>query len=485
MSVARNTGYNLASALVPIAVSLVILPLYIHTIGAERYGMVALIGALVGYFGVFDLGLSAAVTQRLAATPAGEFLARRQIFWTAAATNVGFGVAGGLLILPVAHYYAGHGLNAPADLMPEIGRAMWWLALALPVALLNGVLRGGLLGAERFLELNAINIVVGTISQFAPLLAAWLIAPTLDVVLPALYLTRVLNIGCFAWVLARRVLGSWRPAFDRARVKDLLTFGGWVTVSSLLSPLMTTADRYFIGSLAGLKAVSYYAVPFQIAERTMILPSALGSALMPRIAATQGEGSHEMGIRALRAIAAVMGPFMIAGVVVLHPLLNVWIGREFAGEAAFAGQILLMGFWWNALGIACFAWLYGMGKARLVAIAHVVEIVPYFIILVALLKLYGLPGAAAAFSLRVAADAILLAKFAGLAREVLRLSLFAVVGFAFAQWASLPLDVFDPASLALAALPILLAGGVSLAWIYSERQSLLWAIRDRRSHAAG
>jgi len=58
-----------------------------------------------------------------------------------------------------------------------------------------------------------------------------------------------------------------------------------------------------------------------------------------------------------------------------------------------------------------------------------------------------------------------------------------VVGFAFAQWASLPLDVYDPGSLAFAALPIILAGGVSLFWIYGQRQLLVAALRDRRGHA--
>ena len=48
MSVVRNTAYNIASALVPIAVSLLTVPAYIHAIGEERYGVLALIAMLLG-----------------------------------------------------------------------------------------------------------------------------------------------------------------------------------------------------------------------------------------------------------------------------------------------------------------------------------------------------------------------------------------------------------------------------------------------------
>lgn len=480
MSIVKNAGYNLVAAIVPVALSLIILPFYIHTIGPSRYGMVALIGALVGYFGVFDLGLSAAVIQRIAASRSDDYDARRRIFWTAASINISLGVLGGLLILPVAQYYAAHGLNTPPALVPEIRIAMWWLALALPVALLNGVLRGALLGAERFLEYNAINIVVGTISQVTPLAAALLISPSLSVVLPALYLTRLLNIACFGWVIATRVLRSWVPRIDRGRIGDLLSFGGWVTLSSLLSPLVTTIDRYLIGAFINLRSVSYYTVPYQMAERTMIVPSALSTALFPRVAGAHAGEAQKLGSRALHAIAAVMGPPMVAGVVVMHPLMNLWIGRSFADESAVCGQILLAGFWWNALGYGAFAWLYGNGRAKAVAIAHLIETVPYFIVLYLGLKLFGLPGAAVAFAFRVALDAVLLAGMAGMLREMLRLSAIATIAFVAALRCSLPLDGITMHAVLLSSIPVLLTSAVSMLWLYSERESMLGLLRQFR-----
>ena len=483
MSIARNATYNLIASVIPIATSLLVLPVYIHTIGEARYGMVALIAALVGYFGVFSLGLSPATAQRIAAIPPDQVDERRRVFWTAVTLNSGLGLLGGMLILPVAYFYVSHGLKVEAGLRDEILVSVWWLALALPVSMLTGVLRGGLSGANRFFEMNVINVVVGTLSQVVPLAVALWIAPRLTVILPALYATRVLNIACYSWVLARRVLGSWRPTFDRSKARDLLVFGGWITISDLVSPLMTTLDRYLIGALVGLGAVSHYTVPYQMSERLLIFPEALLGAAFPRIAAAGHDERRRLGIRNLTIVAALMGAPMVAGVVVLAPLLQLWIGTDFARAAVTTGQIVLIGFWWNALGLVSSSWLYAAGRARAVTFAHLAEALPYFLVLYGALHWFGTTGAAIAFGLRVGADALLLSWRAGFLATFLRLVGAWSVLFALAFALRLPMGRPEGGAVALALVPLLLAGALSLYLLRDEKAALLALLRRRTGNA--
>ena len=67
MSIIRNTAYNVAGLGLPLLAALVCIPYLIAQLGAERFGILTLIWAVVSYFGIFDLGMARALTQRLAA----------------------------------------------------------------------------------------------------------------------------------------------------------------------------------------------------------------------------------------------------------------------------------------------------------------------------------------------------------------------------------------------------------------------------------
>jgi len=422
MSLLRNSGYNLAASLVPIALSLLTIPAYIHALGDARYGVTVIFAAMLGYFGVLDLGLSRAVAQRIAAIRDDDGVERSRIFWSAAGVNAALGLVGAALLLPLAQWVFRSQIKAPAELHQEMVAAAPWLALTLPVALLTQVLRGALQGAERFASLNLITTTGAIFSQLVTLAVALFVSANLAVLLPVMFATRLYNLGGMAWDVARNVLPDLRPRFERRRAADLLSFGGWVAVSGIVSPIMTAFDRFVIGAMVGAGAVSHYTVPFQLGERILVVPVAVSDALFPRIAGLDPEEGRRLAVRTMAVLSAIMTPGMVLGILALEPFLALWISPEFALAAAPAGRILLAGFCVNSFAFAFFVLLQAGGRPRLVAMAHVIEVLPFLALLFAALKLAGLPGAAAAFSIRVAIDLFLLSAFAGTLRVTLRLS---------------------------------------------------------------
>src|ERR1700757_1114987 len=64
---ARNTLWNLGGNLAPLPVAFLCIPPLIKALGTNRFGILTLIWALIGYTAVFDFGLGRALTQLVAA----------------------------------------------------------------------------------------------------------------------------------------------------------------------------------------------------------------------------------------------------------------------------------------------------------------------------------------------------------------------------------------------------------------------------------
>lgn len=413
MSVRKHTAYNLLGALLPIALSLLTIPIYIRTVGDARYGVLAVVWAFLGYFGLFDLGLGTATAQRVAALRNATPQAVATTFWTALAMNGALGAVGGLMIWPISTYFFGQVISMGADLRSELASALPWLMLAVPLMTLTGVLGGALQGRAQFLELNLISVASTFLFQTFPLFIAFAHGPDLAWLLPSVILTRLLSFSVLFWRCKLHVFQNHAPSFSCDQAKSLLRFGGWVTITALVGPLMVVLDRFVIGATLDAKAVTYYTVPFSLAERSNVLPAALTTALFPRLAMASGADGRELATRAIRTLAAVMTPVMLIALLLVAPFFRLWINPEFAAKANVTAQILLLGHWINGLAFVPYAQLQATGRPDVTAKFHIAELIPYLMLLYVGLHFWGLPGAAAAFSLRTCGDCVLLMFAAG------------------------------------------------------------------------
>ena len=414
MSVKKNTIYNVLGAVLALGVTLFLTPIYIRLIGEARYGVLAVAWLLLGYFGLFDLGLGRATAQRIASIRDTPSIQGASIFWTAFSMNCGLGALGGLIIWPLATHFFGSFFSVDAALRPELLAAIPWLILAVPLATLSGVLTGALQGRAQFLELNIISVSGSALAQLLPLIVVWVHGPDLGWILPTVILSRLLTLALLFYRCSVHVFHGYGPIFSRTDAKDLLQFGGWVTVTSVVGPMMVIFDRFLIGATLGAKAVTHYTVPFQLAESSTLVPTALTSAIFPRFVAAGAVDAKQLATIAIRALAVLMTPLILIGVLLVDPFLRWWLSPEFALDASLSAQILLVGFWVNAFAGIPYALLQAAGRPDIVAKCHLAELVPYLFLLYVGLHFWGLPGAAMVFGLRTFADCALLMWFAGI-----------------------------------------------------------------------
>jgi O-antigen/teichoic acid export membrane protein len=313
----------------------------------------------------------------------------------------------------ISSYFFQNLFKIEEGLRPELQAIAPWLAVAVPMATVSGVMAGSLQGRERFLALNIISASSAVSLQILPLAIAWKIGPNLALLVPATIATRVLTMGILFILCQQHVIDGRAPRFDASEASHLLRFGGWVTITSLVSPLMHAFDRFLIGILLGAKAVTYYMVPFQVAEQFGMIPQALTGALFPRLSMANPAEERRAAELAIRTVAAVLTPLFIWALLLIQPFLQIWIGRDFSEASSGVARIVLISFWANCLARIPFTRLQARGRPDLVAKAHLAELVPYAGLLFLGMRSFGLEGAAIAFGIRVVADLVLLEFLAG------------------------------------------------------------------------
>lgn len=457
MSVSRHTSYNLLGALLPLGIALVTIPLYLRIVGAERYGLLSICWLLLGYFGLFDFGISRAVSQRIASLREQGDDARSETFWTGLTLTLILSALAVPLTFPLAALALSF-IDVPeGQLHREVMEAVPWLAAVLPVALLGALLNGALAGRERFGALNLIEGAGNVLFSVVPLALAWAFGPELWLLLAGSLGARLVPLTLLAAACARAVpIG--RPRFRMQLVRQLLGYGGWVSVTSVIGPLLALWDRFAIGAVLGARSVAIYVIPFSLAYRLVMVPAALTSALFPRFAMASEEELERLSLTALTTVSVVMTPIILVSILCAGPFFDIWLGPEIGPPAAEVAYILLPAIWANSLGLVAMSILQGQGKPKFVAFAHVLETLPYAGLLYVGLTLFGLKGAAMASSLRMVADALLLIRLARAPMRKLLPFLFPAALLAGASAAALLLPMDSIARWAL--LAIFLGAGI-------------------------
>jgi len=409
MSLKRNTVWNLAGNGLPFLLGVITIPYLIKHIGVESFGILTLIWGLIGYFSLFDFGLGRALTQQVAARLVSDdrknipHLVKSGILFTACA-----GLLGGLLLLILAQPLASTWLNVSPVLQSETMRCFLISALGIPLTTIATGLRGVLEAYEDFKVVNFVRIGLGVASFGLPALCVMFISTSLVWIVISLVATRLLVLLAFVMLVNQKLAEQWWKSHSSSSdVKNLLSFGVWMTVSNIISPLMVTADRFVISATLGAAAVAYYTVPFEALIRVLIIPTAVSVSLFPRLAgqfATDINKARALYYRSIKIVALTLMP--ICGMIAVGSYwgLSLWLGSSFADKSWLIVSIMSLGIFFNGIAYIPFSTVQANGNAKKTAVLHVSELTLYVPLLFLSLHLWGIVGAAIIWTVRSGVD---------------------------------------------------------------------------------
>lgn len=409
----NNTLWNLIGSGAPMLLGIVTIPYLIKEIGVEAFGILTLVWALIGYFSLFDFGLGRALTQQVASNRVlGTEKQLRILIKTGLLLTLGTGIIGGTLLLMCSYQLSYKWLNVSINLRESTFYCLLIAALGIPLTTLTSGLKGILEAYEDFKSVNLLRVLLGIANFSFPAFSVMIFGDRLDYMVISLVISRLIVFIAHLFLVNNKVSKYWQSETgDKKEIKILLSFGAWMTMSNIISPLMVTADRFIISSVLGASLVAYYTVPFEMLIRVLIIPASLTTALFPRLISlsqTSLREANDLYKKSLKFVSIIM--LSVCSIIASGSFwgLSLWLGQDFANHSWYIASILSIGILFNGMAQIPHASIQASGNVKATALLHLVEFILYIPLLFIFLKYFGLLGAAIVWVIRVFGDLLFL-----------------------------------------------------------------------------
>ena len=411
-SIAKNTVYNLLGYGIPMIFALATIPFLIKGLGAERFGILSLAWVVIGYFSFFDLGIGRALTkiisEKIGTNKTEEIPG---IFWTSFFLMLSVSVVGALIVFSFAPILVHKFFKISISLQPESLKTLYILTVAIPIVTTTAGIRGVLEAYQRFGIINVIRTFLGVFSFLGPLLCLFFTDNLFWIVL-LLVIIRI-----FVWILYITQCFKLNDQikqnifFSANLIRPILRLSGWMTLSNFIVPIIVYMDRLLIGAIVSAAAVAYYATPYEVISKLLIIPSALTGVLFPTFSASylnNPEFAKQLAIKAVKYIFFILFPIVLIITTFANKGLELWLGKNFAENSSLILQLLSAGVLINSIAYIPFTFLEGIGRPDITAKLQIIEFPLYFFSMWVAIKHYGINGAAFVWLLRMLIDGVIL-----------------------------------------------------------------------------
>ena len=212
-----------------------------------------------------------------------------------------------------------------------------WVALSLALLVPGMVAR-----AAQALVLISI---VQTLSALALWVGAWVLlqqgSPLLSVVELGLGLT-IVAAGATLVAMRRQIDWSSPLRFAPELVTEDARFSAGMFAAQAAGTLVNQGDRMLVAALGSPAMAGLYALCVNIANKTVAAVVAITSFVFPHVAGLQSTGQHDATIGLVhaldRAVAALLVPVLVPGLLLAGTFLRLWLGDFATPELAVADR---------------------------------------------------------------------------------------------------------------------------------------------------
>lgn len=401
----KNIAANIAGSIWQALMGLIFIPFYIKFLGIESWGLIGFFATLLVMFGLLDMGLSITLNRELARLSVlpGKEQEMNNLVRTLEVLYWGIAIFVGVTVVALSPFLAHHWIKAGQLSSETIELTLLIMGFVIALQMPVGFYSGGLLGLQKQVLLNVINVGMSTLRGAGAALVLWLVSPTIQAFFIWQIVVSVIQIFLLALFLWRRLPRCNKYAvFENQLFKGIWRFAAGMSGISILAVILTQLDKVILSKMLSLETFGYYTLACVVTGGLSIITTSITNAIFPRFSALailcDDNALKQLYHTSTQLMVILVLPVAMTAVFFSYEILLVWTGSSIiAQNTSPLLSIIIIGTALNVLMYLPYTLQLAYGWVEIglkICLFFIVLLVPTVIILT---KYYGALGAAFAW----------------------------------------------------------------------------------------
>jgi O-antigen/teichoic acid export membrane protein len=378
------------------------IPLYIKLMGIESYGLVGFFTTLQAVFALLDLGLTTTLNREIARYSALSEKSQdmRDLVRTLETIYWGLAFFIGAVVILLSPLIAHSWVRADTLSVETVRKSIMLMGLVMAFQWPLGFYSGGLLGLQRQVLFNALNVVWYTLRFAGGALVLRLVSPTIVTFFEWQVVVSAASTGLMAMALWR----SLPPGNERARFRGSIWHSVWrfaagMSGISATVLVLTQLDKIILSKTLPLALFGYYTLAGTVANGLTVFTGSVFTVVFPmfsqRVALGDREGLRMLYHRCCQLMSIVILPAAILVALFASEILGIWTqDPSTVANTHLLVSLLIIGTALNGLMNLPYALQLAHGWTSLAFYTNVVSVTILIPLLIVATSRYGALGAA-------------------------------------------------------------------------------------------
>jgi O-antigen/teichoic acid export membrane protein len=397
MSIYRHVAANLAGQFWVALMQLAFVPVYLHYLGREAFGLIGLFVILQNLLVLLDLGLSTLINREMARYQQGmlERASVRQLLRS-------IELAGGAIALLVlligivsSHWIASHWLTVQSLDITVVTRSLMLIALYGSLRFIESFYKGALLGLQQHNHLNGLQAFFATLRG----ICSWVLVAFVAADISYFFICQCIVSFLLVLTMIHRTYAVIGTSKDDVKntVRPLWLHRHFATgmfATTLFSLILTQADKVFLSKIVALAEFGDFMLAHTCATAMMLMVSPLAQSYYPHLTRLYESGDQPALVSAYhqgcQLLTIALFPVALMLIFFAQPLLELWTqNHELSVRIASWVQWLAVGNLFLGLMNMPYMLQLAHGNSRFAAVVNALIVIIQLPLLYILIPRYG------------------------------------------------------------------------------------------------